>query len=118
MKTFGCGNDSLCSGTEQSDATFHPLILPEGTYFKQITQARDICQAVDNNGNLWHWRKLLTQENGNNDDASVIYELKEGETGSDLGCNCRQPRRVKWFSDNDLKVLDVKGERCCSVVKC
>ena len=118
MKTFGCGNDSLASGTEQSDSSFHPLILPEGTYFKQITQARNICSAVDNNGNLWHWRSLLTIANGgDNDDASVIYELKEGET-NELASYCRQPRRVKWFSDNDLKVLDVKGERCCSVVKC
>ena len=118
MKTFGCGNDVLCRGTEQNETFFSPLILPEGTYFIQITQARDICQAVDNNGNLWHCRRLLTYQNGDNDDANVIYELKEGENNSDLGGNCRSPRRVKWFSDNDLKVLDVKGERHCSVVKC
>ena len=67
--------------------------------------------GVDNKNNMWVWGNDIYAQHDETD-RGVLYEnWDQREHGS-------HPMRVKWFSDNTLKVLDVKGGYERAVVKC
>ena len=109
MKTFGGGEATDYIGHNEDSCCnlFKPLALPAGTYLKKITNERHIVHGVDNNGNLWVWGSEIY---GTEEDRATLYE-GEYERNS-------KPKLMKWFRDQNLKVLDVESGDKAAIVKC
>lgn len=109
MKTFGGGEATDFIGHNEDSCCnlFKPLALPAGTYLKKITNERHIVHGVDNNGNLWVWGSEIY---GTEEDRATLYE-GEYERNS-------KPKLMKWFRDQNLKVLDVESGDKAAIVKC
>ena len=88
-----------------------PLKVPDGTYMTTITKNGFTIHAVDNHNNLWVWGDDIYAHNKESD-RKVLYENWDSRIRGSV------PIKIKWFSDNSLKVLDVKSGENMAIVKC
>ena len=110
MKTLAAGQTNSLFGhdSENRSGNFVPIKLPDNHYCIKIANQGYLVHGVDNNGNLWVWGNDIYAQN--QEDFGSIYE---GEYGRD-----NKPKKVKWFNEQNLKVLDVNSGRRSCVVKC
>ena len=95
----GSNDDSNESNHTRNE--FKEMDLPEGTYFVKVTGYVISLFGIDQNQNLWVWYFFEAEEN----------ELLDDSTKSD------KIKKVTWFSDRGLKVLDVDCGLKGAVVK-
>ena len=113
-KTFSCGSnedvegclgrpESSDDGSNDSNHTRHEfkeMDLPDGTYFIKVSGYVVSLFGIDQNGNLWVWY-FYDEENELLDDSTKTDKIK----------------KVTWFSDRNLRVLDIDCGLKGSIVK-
>ena len=71
-----------------SESSFRELELPDGTYIEQLYTQYEYVYAVDQDQNLWTW-----------------------------STNHMAPKKIEWFCENDIKVLEVACTQKIGIVK-
>lgn len=74
--------------------------LPDNGYFVELQASYSMRFGIDNNGRLFVWGENLDDD----------FPKPEDSDKSDcfLNRDKTKPSHLKWFSDKDLKVLDVQ----------
>ena len=109
LKTFGAGSSTDLTGHNSSSqvSRFHALELPDGTYMTKISCQGYVAVGIDNHQQLWIWGEHFGKDSS--DDCSTLYE-------GDMGYRSK-PMKVKYFTDNNLKVLDCASGYYNALVK-
>ena len=103
----GGTNKMLGHNSDNRPDIFTPVSLPENTYLTKVASQGYLVHGVDNNGNLWIWGDSLYAQNS--DDWASLYD---GAFERDS-----KPVKMKWFQEQNLKVLDVECGRDAALVK-
>lgn len=99
-RSFRIGEADTDDG--ETSGKWKELMLPAGDYFTQISSTRYSVFGVCNKNKLWVW--------GQSGECSEILPKDEAAGASDCLASreWKVPCLFKWFSDKNLKVLDVK----------
>lgn len=74
--------------------------LPDSGYFVQLQASYSMRFGIDNNGKLYVWGVNLDDDFPKLEDSNIPDCFEERDTVN--------PSHLKWFSEQNIKVLDVQ----------